>query len=87
MEQIQQQLNELQEQVKAISDKVNDGDHDLEEMIRDTVTYDRDVTTPRSSSVFIPSGGGSATVPKIPDMYLRIWFRGKLYNVPAHIIT
>lgn len=85
-------MEELQTQLDALTNKIenlerilgvyNNGSFD--EKIRNIITTDIDSTSARTVTITIPAGGGSANVAKTPDVYLRIYFRGKIYNIPAY---
>ena len=79
---LQQQIKNLQEQIANLTDQ---------ERIRNTIFFDKDAitTTSNSHTVTFGAGGGSDTftLPKAPDLYIRIYFRGTAYNVPVFKIT
>jgi hypothetical protein len=77
----QQQIDDLKQQVANLAAKFS------EEGIRDVVFFDRDAITSTIQTISIGAGGGSADVPKNPTIYLRIYFRGKVYNIPAYTLS
>jgi hypothetical protein len=88
MEQLQQQINNLQKQI----DKLTHPEH-----MRDVIFFDNDVLTvltSTSTSVvtsvdFVHSSTSSTNITNLqaPDVFLRVYFRGKVYNIPAYKVT
>lgn len=80
----------LENLLKGYSPSFND-------KVRDIVTYDIDNTTITTQNaldtqsptpqVALDKQGFSITVPKNPDTYLRIRFRGTAYNLPVYKLS
>lgn len=56
------------------------GASNIESFIRDIVFSDIDNKTTRTQTI----GMGGGTVPVNFDTYIRIYFRGNIYNIPAY---
>jgi hypothetical protein len=81
-EEMQKVILDLQNQVKVLTDKLTYGktDANFSEFIRDIVFTSTDTSSSITTTTNVPAGGGNVTFPKVPDVYLRINFRGKPYK-------
>ena len=85
---MQEQINNLTKQVELLTNEVTrlkdnfplDGIK-FEELIRDTVFFDKDLTSRTQSYAVTGGGGGSVVSVKTPSYYLKGYFRGNVIYI------
>lgn len=76
------QISDLENRIEVLEDLLRGQGRFLEtdEKFRDIIFPDFDQSTVTTQTI----GAGGGTVPKNPDLYIRVYFRGTLYNVPVY---
>lgn len=87
---MENQIEQLTRRVAELERLLNLQGNNFEELIRDIVNYNQDLTTNRENIITlnIPAGGGTFLFGTAfsPDVYLRQYFRGVPYNIPGYIV-
>lgn len=78
-EETRQYLLSLEERIKTLENERTYGqsNYPFMEFIRDIVVFDQDTTSTRAQFI------GGVAAPLVPDRYLRVYFKGKPYNLYA----
>ena len=81
---MQEQINQLQKQVKELQDALTFSgmSFDTREIIRNEVIDNEDTITVRTASITVPAGGSTFNVPAAYTGFLILKWRGKQYKVP-----
>ena len=84
------QLKQLEDRVAKLEKLIKNKEPKFQEEIRNIVIFDIDNVTATTHSLSGTDSRGDTftiTVSKNPDTYLRVYFRGQVYNIPAYKIT
>ncbi len=87
-EQTKQLIGQLEQRIETLEAKLSGrtADQEFFEKIRDIVLVDIDNYTTRTTTA-VDSRGDTVTVGRTPDTYLRLYFRGRIYNVGVFNLT
>lgn len=83
IKQLEDKVKELETVIAGLSNTLSFKGSNFEELVRDTVIFDRDLTS-RTQTYNVSGGsGGSITAPKTPTYYVKSYFRGTVIYIPV----
>lgn len=84
IKQLEDKVKELETVIAGLSNSLSFKGSNFEELVRDTVIFDRDTNT-RTQDYNVVSGGtlGKIVAPKTPTYYVKSYFRGTVIYIPV----